>query len=505
QLGLNIDESGLSTTQLNLLNEIKSNRESKETMVSALISQHRKYYTESDQISDENKEEAPAVSTLRSTITNLVKDIDLNQKDFNNLKIEVENKIEEAYGEVAYNKEHASIYSTFQNQRMQCFSGTSLYEIVRQLKDKPADDDAVIIFESGHVLPGYMKKAEGSSDYELVGIETTVKGRGKKSYGLAKDVRNVRVIEANFFVAIEVFETAIKNHQKVFDNALSITATKYGLDIDAMEDGISADYPSVLTYKDSEEADTTLTSLQERMSDRINKSIFAFGTSNSVPSGDRPRRTADEVEPTQSGSSIPGGQVFIGSMNNFPLEMMEQQGLGNFEGPGICQSEEGHAPISFLNQKTVSVTTQLSPEVLAQLAETSWSMPFLDIQFVSGVNIFRLNNDNESFGFFGSENSSNLFSIINNVQITNNADEINAVLPRGATVHEHGLFDLNREHSVKCSMMIDRPGKRLQEAPTEFGPFEIGNSSVPAVGAGNGPIYIRCDGFDREITACDIQ
>lgn len=95
----------------------------------------------------------------------------------------MESAIRDEVGSLAYNRDMVSLMNYLNEGRMQCYSGTSLFEVLRQAQTPKSQskDLFVVIFENGHVLPGYLElKSDG---YHLVGIETTVDGSGRKQYG----------------------------------------------------------------------------------------------------------------------------------------------------------------------------------------------------------------------------------------------------------------------------------------------------------------------------------
>lgn len=181
-------------------------------------------------------------------------------------KIHYEQKISQQHGgkPLIYNASKSNIVDVHAENRVQCYSGTYLYEIIRR-QQKPSAFRAgheVVIFTYGHVLPGYMvKTADG---YSLMGIETTISGGGRISYGLAKNLgSNTKVVDAELFALTEIYADEIANPSEVANAIVQATAKKYGI---PLTDG----------YAPSSSADVNQTR-------QLNQSIFAFGTADVSP------------------------------------------------------------------------------------------------------------------------------------------------------------------------------------------------------------------------------
>jgi hypothetical protein len=189
------------------------------------------------------------------------------------------------------------------------FSGTSFFEVVRQLRhpDLKKEDGAVVIFTDGHVMPGFIRRHGFSDQFDLFGIETTVRGQGLVLFGNTQQLENVRVIEAVFFMAIEIFEDKLLNPKEVLQNALSYTASRYAIPYKIMEQTLAT--PAV-SYSSDESESSVAGKLSTNLEDRVNQSLFAFGTSQDVPFGDLNRERKDEVPmptPTAGGKNLAKG------------------------------------------------------------------------------------------------------------------------------------------------------------------------------------------------------
>lgn len=338
-LGMEIDEADLSDSQQKLLDQIGSDSETNDALIDAFVELHSLAFAASGVATTTEVLGAPIPSTMKAILQNLARESNVNQADQMELKKSLDAAIDNELGEILYNKDHVSFYSYFEKQRMQCFSGTSLYEVIRHMRAGYNLDMAVIIFENGHVLPGYMQRIGRSNRFELVGMETTVIG-GKKSYGPADEIQGgVRVIEANFFLATEIFEEKILNMQAVFNKALEITAAKYGLPLVQIEQTIPN---PVIEYDPQNELEIDVASLQEGFEERINRSMFAFGSSAGVPSGDQERREVEELAPQASGVNIASGNWDVILPRPEPGESQGDLPVANY----FCGTPEGESNLA---------------------------------------------------------------------------------------------------------------------------------------------------------------
>lgn len=132
-----------------------------------------------------------------------------------------------------YNARAISVADIVFNNRTQAFSGTQLQQIVlRQAlgQKKFAERHFVLIYESGHVLPGWVQMLDGQ--WHLFGTETTVEGPAKVVYGpLAKAdaVRMLRVVDAELAAMVDLFKFDADDVMAMTNEALRLTAEMYGI------------------------------------------------------------------------------------------------------------------------------------------------------------------------------------------------------------------------------------------------------------------------------------
>ncbi len=90
-------------------------------------------------------------------------------------------------GVSGYNRDSSGVLDAFVNKRIQCRSGTYLLALSALEVMKPEDySDLLIIFTSGHVLPGMIHNGK------LVGFESTVFGPGLKDFGEVNTDKTLR-------------------------------------------------------------------------------------------------------------------------------------------------------------------------------------------------------------------------------------------------------------------------------------------------------------------------
>ncbi len=132
---------------------------------------------------------------------------------------------------LVYNARAISALDAPYDKRIQSYSGTLLFLMtLRQAlgAEGVAKQNLVVIFESGHVLPGYFVK--NGDQWELNGIETTVAGTGQISYGPMNEAiktRVLRVVDADLFILVDLYKFDALNLKDLANQALTITAEKY--------------------------------------------------------------------------------------------------------------------------------------------------------------------------------------------------------------------------------------------------------------------------------------
>ena len=128
---------------------------------------------------------------------------------------------------------------------------------------------------------------EVDSQWHLFGIETTLGGSAKKIYGPASGLKGVRVVDAHLALGIEALKNQITNRASVLKTTLEKTAELYEIPLEQIEGSLS----NVSISMDGTLGSGTTTS---DTSSYLNSSLFSFGDSSQVPSGDQDRETIEE-------------------------------------------------------------------------------------------------------------------------------------------------------------------------------------------------------------------
>jgi hypothetical protein len=179
-------------------------------------------------------------------------------------------------GDLIYNRDKSNVTDIMLEKKMQCYSGTYLYQLVTRQAGAPAfrARNEVVIFEKGHVRPGYFQFFKNSK--VLVGIETTQAGPAGEwisSLGNGNTSLGSRcVVDAELYAIVELAQNYLKNKSEVVKQAYAQTAKKYGFEVDP-----------VCQPEVSHSSTAQL----------LNSSVFGFGVAD-VPAGDQPRTASSD-------------------------------------------------------------------------------------------------------------------------------------------------------------------------------------------------------------------
>jgi len=172
------------------------------------------------------------------------------------------------------NNEKTSVVDIYAENRMQAYSATYLYELIRRQRGASAfrSTNEVVIFETGHVLPGYV--VQDAKGFTLVGLETTQDGSGRVQFGSVNTLGSPRVVDAELFAVAEVMGDKIANRAEVAAAAIQITAKKYGIPLSGDATNFSSAPAATLQ--------------------QLNNSIFSFGDPQDRTEGDHPRTASND-------------------------------------------------------------------------------------------------------------------------------------------------------------------------------------------------------------------
>ncbi len=183
------------------------------------------------------------------------------------LKAAYETKLESPPGRpIRYNSSALNAFDLLDRHELQCFSGTVFHQIVSRAvrgAERFSANDPIVIFKSGHVLPGFLKR-DGSGRLHLYGEETTYRGAGLIYFGLVAHLTGVRLVLPSDFLISEVLRDSIANPRAFVASALQRAAHRYQFNLDTLSTGVPT---------------TTDQALRRRRNQALNQSLFSFGES----------------------------------------------------------------------------------------------------------------------------------------------------------------------------------------------------------------------------------
>lgn len=268
-LELDINPNGLQGDLLSIANKInKKERVSFAKLTRLMVQKHLDEYKGD---TGEYKKIDDVLATLNSI--NMLDDMRLagGPFDMSDLKVTFETVIQgDTKKDFIYNKQESNILSRLVINKAQCYSGTYIMQVLLRLTSLEAFNEInpVVIFESGHVLPGYVVAIEDS--FELFGVEMTNNGRALKKYGKTKNLnREMIVISAHDFAIVEIYKNDLKNSQDVVFNAKDHLAKLYNIDL--------------ITTSPHAKGKSNASIDRD---DVLNATPFGFGDTSHIPEGD---------------------------------------------------------------------------------------------------------------------------------------------------------------------------------------------------------------------------
>lgn len=248
-------------------------------------------------------------STLKAFLDQVTPDNQTQMDNGRQVKISYEESILEHHDGVPmiYNLAKANVVDVMVENRMQCYSGTYIYQLIRRRMGAPDFRKAneVVIFEPGHVKAGYVLESEDGLSRALIGIETTQTGGGGSLITVLNEsnrsIGNRIVLDAELFALMDLIQNDIINPNALKTDIMQYTADKYGFDLEPV------------TSPDLGVGGNVVAG-----SDMINSSIFAFGEvleeagdQERHPSGDD---GSEDSLLTQEAIFAPAEQEFDASM-----------------------------------------------------------------------------------------------------------------------------------------------------------------------------------------------
>ncbi|MCB0392514.1 MAG: hypothetical protein KDD58_14590 [Bdellovibrionales bacterium] len=280
-----------------------------ELLTNELIAMHYREAKTQGELKDIRETTSRAsIKMLADHVTGLAK---LTSKNMGEFKVKYEDKLEDMHNRsLIYNSKKTNINDIIYEGRMQCYSGTYLNQVtLRKYVNHVNQFDelnSVVIYESGHVLPGFISK-DKDNDWQLTGIETTVGGKAQKIYGKVKSLDGaLRIVLAHDFALSEIFKGLIKTEfetattsgssVKVKDNPVAClskidgemvtrAANKFSIPIAKLEKNIRIQEGCPRSAWSTNSNNTALA---------LNASTMGFGKSN-THEGDITRPVVDEI------------------------------------------------------------------------------------------------------------------------------------------------------------------------------------------------------------------
>ncbi|MCB0357509.1 MAG: hypothetical protein KDD40_10895, partial [Bdellovibrionales bacterium] len=299
-------------------------------------------------------QESQAISTVAAIASAMTPVSSFEQSKMGEFKVSYEKFLEDIHNkELAYNLDAINIFDILEKGKMQCYSGTYLNQVnLRNYVSHVSTFDSlepVVIYESGHVLPGFMQK-DKQGDWTLLGIETTLAGQAQKIYGKVKELDiPVRIFLAHDFALNEIFKGLLKKEiipvkaqsmatgntklaatacmSKIDGELANRAASKYGIPLQRLEQKIFAsegkNCAAFSNIGGSGTPQQTVKSTQSTVA--LNESSLGFGKSD-VPPGDIKRQKVDVIPANLVGFS--GARIFN--------EINEKEVLKGAFGKGRC-------------------------------------------------------------------------------------------------------------------------------------------------------------------------
>jgi hypothetical protein len=284
------------------------------------------------------KKHAKSVSAER--LTEMIKEVIPADESLNarKMKIAYEKAIESKLGRpLVYNKEKVNLADVLGEGKLQCYSGTYLFELIRRQRgaQKFRAGQEVVIFTKGHIKAGYIERSANKT--VVFGIETTESGGGGhvvEVFTQNSKKAHSRIIDAEIFALVEVVQEHLVNGADVLREAEKQTAAKYGFEpMDVLEAAGSGGSAEAM----------------------LNASIFGFGEVQ-VAEGDQARTLSMDADgakdisrsgaaameiPVQTISSADQRNVFValGMRQHFLMQVYEVP-FGTAQLLLSCSSEE---------------------------------------------------------------------------------------------------------------------------------------------------------------------
>ncbi|MBT4762132.1 MAG: hypothetical protein HOO06_10575 [Bdellovibrionaceae bacterium] len=208
------------------------------SLTDMIISDHLKAYNTQE---NQNLSLTEIDKSLDTLVASINEKSDLGQE-----KLSYEDKLVKLSKtkKLMYNKAKVSLVHPIKQGLQQCYSGSILNLVLHRKQHSGKEfrtKNYVMIFTSGHVLPGQMIKEKG--EWILMGLETTSSGKAYTKINSAKMLNSdIHVIDADMVSLLEVLKKHItaKSSGHLAWSIRKKSAKKYGISIPKFQPAYSA-------------------------------------------------------------------------------------------------------------------------------------------------------------------------------------------------------------------------------------------------------------------------
>lgn len=182
-----------------------------------------------------------AVKVTYDELKNFLDDLQpaIYPADLPKLKTEIEDIYRRKIGfDSVYNSEAKSVVNIYKDHALQCYSGT-IFLLIQFLNHPDFKQmNPVVIFERGHVLPGFMQWQSSPSDegkypnpFTLFGIESTALGTATVNFVSDSENGEYLLVDAFWYILIEIFKNDLADSSSLVSKSLFYTEQTYALKV----------------------------------------------------------------------------------------------------------------------------------------------------------------------------------------------------------------------------------------------------------------------------------
>lgn len=292
-------------------------------------------------------------------------------------KVQFDSKIESNYlngDKIKYHPEAWALQHPMSDGEIQCYSGTNLFATLNSLRNAPTDN-LVFIYETGHVLPGYI--VVENNEMVLKGIEMTAAGRAEINYGPTANIAGeIRVLDAKQVMLVELFRDSEFDWDSTVKSMLE-TVQAYGFKTEEMK-SFETKVAKVDTVFSSDQLNSTFFGFgevdakpkQRTSIDKMDKLIY-----QKVPASSSDNNTTGSTgyqEEIPSEQCRLASEFFFNSKLSMYFEISKREGYYNFESESNAQISRNNA-LRYCDQaeKLISLFNRNDGQSYLELAQLS--------------------------------------------------------------------------------------------------------------------------------------